>query len=166
VLRFAILAASLLVPAGVAVADPLWSAELRAGYGVAVGGGAGMASLRGSPITLELTGAIAVREEPHLYGFGGLVVETGDRSAAGLVGGVRLDPRFAGLRLSGGMQYIATPYTVWGPLAAIGACGRVGKALRLCGDVQATIYVGGSDLPDDKATSQFQLVLGVAIDDH
>jgi hypothetical protein len=78
-------------------------------------------------------------------------------------GRARIDPRWHGLRLGAGMTYIASPYTLWGPTFSIGAC-RGAHPLGLCADLQASIYVGGSDLPDDKATTQIQLVLGIAID--
>ena len=165
VLSRLLVAAALFLPAVPAAAEPLWAAERRAGYGVAVGGGAGMAGVRTSPLTLELTGAIAVVDQPRVLAVAGVIAETLDRSAVGGVGGVRLDPRFHGLRLGAGMTYFAAPYTLWGPSAAAGVCRRVGRVLSGCVDVQATFFVGGNDLPDDKASSQFQLVLGVAVDD-
>src|SRR4051812_33557511 len=80
---------------------PLISAEVRAGYGIAVGGGAGRASLRGSPLVLAAGVAIAVRDEPRMSGYGGLIVETLDRTGIGGEAGVTLEPR-ARLRLRAG----------------------------------------------------------------
>src|SRR5262245_37354587 len=131
-------------------AEPLWSAELRAGYGVALGGGAGMSSMRASPLTLELTGAIAVVDQPRLLAVAGVIAETLDRSAVGGVAGVRLDPRAHGLRIGAGLTYFAAPYTLWGPTAAAGVCRRATRVVVGCADVQASFFVGGDDLPDDR----------------
>src|SRR5262249_52283826 len=108
---------------GVARADSLWEADIRAGYGVAMSGSQGTMSARRSPLTLEATGAIAVNEEPNVAGFAGMVVETLDRSAVGTVVGARLTQ--GPLRLAGGGTWIFAPYTLWGAVASAGTCKRM-----------------------------------------
>src|SRR4051794_23066535 len=91
---------------------PPISAEVRPGYGVAVGGGAGRASLRGSPLVLAARVAVAVRDEPRMSGYGGLIVETLDRTGVGGEAGVTLEPRVR-LRLRAGGIAMVAPYQLW-----------------------------------------------------
>jgi len=156
----------LLVLAGAApaAADPLYEAELRVGYGISVGGGQGMTSTRSTPLTLAALGSIAINEEPRVLGFGGLVVETLDRSSAGVMAGVRLAPAGSPFRLAAAGTWMVAPFTLWGAIASAGACKRVGKAWSACGDLQLTAYVAGSDLPDGHSVTQFQGVLGMVFD--
>ena len=144
-------------------ADPLWDAEVRLGYGVAVGGGGGMTSTRATPLTIAALGSVAVEEEPHLSAYGGITAETLDRSSVGALAGVKLAPT-AHVRLTGGGAWIAAPYTLWGATGSIGTCGHMSRGMGLCGDVLLTSYFSGSDLPKGRSVTQFQLALGMVFD--
>jgi len=146
-----------------AAADPLWQAELRAGYGIAVSGsGAGM-SKRATPLTLSAIASWAFNDEPPLFGYAGLLVETLDRNAVGSVFGVRLSPRGSRLRLTGGGAWLVAPYTLWGATTSAGACMRA-LSRTVCGDLQLTAYFAGSDLAEGHSVTQAQLVFGVVFD--
>ena len=149
---------------GSPTADPLWQVELHAGYGVSVGGSGDRMSQRTTPLTLTAIAAIAVNDDPPLAGYGGLVVETLDRNAAGVVFGVELHPHGSRLHLAGGGSYLVAPYTLWGATASAGACFHAVRAVALCGDVQLTAFIAGSDLPDGATATQAQLVLGMVFD--
>lgn len=144
--------------------DPLWQVELHAGYGLAVGGSGDQMSRRPTPLTLTAIAAIAIDDDPPLAGYGGLVVETLDRNAAGAVFGVELHPHGSRLHFAGGGTYLVAPYTLWGATASAGACFHTVRTVALCGDVQLTAFIAGSDLPDGAAATQAQLVLGVVFD--
>jgi hypothetical protein len=144
---------------------PLWDAELRLGYGVSVGGGQGMTTTRTSPLTITAVGAVALSYEPPLAGWGGLVVETLDRTAVGATAGIRFTPMLRRIRLSAGGVALVAPYTLYGGTAAAGTCFGLGDlGLRACADVQLTAYFAGDDLAPGAAVTQLQLVLGVAFD--
>jgi hypothetical protein len=147
-----------------AAADPLWQAELRAGYGIAASGSGTQMAMRATPLTLEAVASFAFNETPPLAGYGGLTVETLDRNSVGAVFGVTLTPHGSHLRLSGGGTTIVEPYTLWGAIASVGVCGHASTELQLCADVRLTAYFAGSDLGDGRTISQAQLVLGVAFD--
>jgi hypothetical protein len=156
-----------LVSAGairIAAADPLWQAELRAGYGLAVGGSGAAMSARPTPLTLAAIVAFAFNQDPPLAGYGGLVVETLDRNAVGTAFGVTLSPSGSRLRLSGGGTLLVAPYTLWGATASAGACAHATSRTRLCGDLQLTAYFAGSDLADGHTVTQLQLVAGLVFD--
>jgi hypothetical protein len=145
-------------------ADSLWEAEVRAGYGVAVAGGPGMSAAHTSPLTLAATASIAVNEEPALFGFGGVTVETLDRASIGVLGGIRLVPAGSPLRVAAGATWIFAPKTMWGALASGGACHRTSHTMKVCGDLQLTSYFAGTDLPAGHMVTEAQLVLGVVLD--
>jgi hypothetical protein len=145
-------------------ADPLWQAELRAGYGVAVGGSGAAMSTRPTPLTLAAIASFAFNEDPPLAGYGGLLIETLDRSAVGAAFGVTLAPRGSRLRLSGGGSLLVEPYTLWGATTSAGACLHATLQTRLCGDLQLTAYFAGSDLADGHTVTQVQLVIGLVFD--
>jgi hypothetical protein len=147
-----------------ASADPLYEAELRVGYGLAVGGGDGMTTKRTTPLTLAAVAAIAINEAPPVSAYGGLVIETLDRSSAGVMAGVRLSPRDSMFRLAAAGTWIVAPYTLWGAIASAGACKRVGAGWSACGDLQLTTYVAGTDLPEGHTVTQIQAVLGMVFD--
>jgi len=147
-----------------AAADPLWQAELRAGYGVAVSGSGMALSTRPTPLTLAATVAFAFNEEPPLAGYGGLMIETLDRNAAGTVFGVQLTPHGSPLRLSAGGVWLVAPYTLWGATASAGACMHATARVGLCGDVQLTAYVAGTDLAGGRTVNQAQFVIGMVFD--
>jgi hypothetical protein len=151
-----------LLAAKPASADPLWDAELRAGYGVATGG-SGMTTTRKTPLTITALTHIAVNEDPPLAGYGGVTVETLDRNSVGAVFGVKLAVG-EHIRLAGGGTYIIAPYDLWGATASGGACTRAATTLSVCGDLQLTSYFAGSDLANNHAVTQIQLVLGMVLD--
>jgi hypothetical protein len=144
------------------VRDPaLITAEVRAGYGLLVGGGAGRASVRSSPLVLAARVAVAFREEPRMLGYGGLVLETLDRTGVGGEAGVALEPGRA-VRLRGGAIAMVAPYRLWGGALGGGRC--LGGAPRVCLDVDADVFVGGSDLPAGGAAVQIMLGVGIGFD--
>lgn len=144
--------------------ETLGEAELRLGYGIAVGGGeGGMTTKRPTPLTITALGAIATSDEPHTSAFGGFVIETLDRSSVGVTAGVRLQPTRA-IRLAAGGTWMFAPYTLWGATGSVGACARGKAKLGLCGDVQLTTYFAGTDLTDGRATTQIQAVVGMTFD--
>lgn len=145
-------------------ADPLWWGELRTGYGVAVSGSGSAMSVQSTPVTLAAIVSFAFNVDPPLSGYGGLLVETFDRNAAGAVFGVTLSPRDTPLRLSAGAAWLVAPYTLWGATASAGVCMHAATHVRLCADLQLTAYVGGSDLGEGRTVTQAQLVGGVAFD--
>jgi len=143
-----------------AVADDgsMWEVELRIGGGLAHGGHETMATNRPAPLTVSALVAIAVQEEPRVYGFGGIVAETLERTAIGVVGGGRLAVRDTPMRLSGGGVWMFAPKTLWGATASLGACSGAGM-FAVCGDVQLTAYVAGTALAKDDAEVQLQFVV-------
>jgi hypothetical protein len=145
-------------------ATPLWQLELHAGYGLTLGGSGTQSRWRTTPLTVTAIAAVAVVDDPALAGYGGLVVETFDRNAAGAVFGVELHPHGSRLHLAGGGTYMVAPYTLWGATASGGACFHTAPVVALCGDLQLTAFVGGSDLPDGVTATQVQLVLGMVFD--
>jgi hypothetical protein len=145
-------------------ADPLYQAELQLGYGLAMSGSGPAMSRRASPLTITATAVIAIDDAPPLAGYGGLVVETLDRNAAGAAFGVRLSPTGGRLHLSGGGVWIVAPYSLVGATASGGACLRATARAQLCGDLQLTAYFAGSDLADGHAVTQAQLVAGMVFD--
>jgi len=160
----ALVAASLGAIAAPAAAEPLWLAEISAGYGLAMSGKGVQMSRRPTPLTLTVTAACAFDEDPPLWGYGGLVVETLDRNAIGAAVGVRLTPHGSHLRVSGGGSVLIAPYTLWGATASAGACAHATRVVGLCGDVQLTAYFAGSDLAEGRTVTQAQLVLGLVFD--
>lgn len=156
--------AALVIAAAPATAEPLWQAEIRAGYGVATGGSGARMSTRKSPLTLAAIAAFAFNEEPLLYGYGGLLVETLDRNEAGATFGVRYSPRGSRLRLSGGGTWMVAPESLFGATASGGVCMQWKPSIGLCGDIQLTAFVAGSDLAPGRAITQAQLVAGMVFD--
>jgi hypothetical protein len=159
--RVLIVVALLAAPA---VAEPLADAELRLGYGVAMSGGGGMTAARTTPLTITAQAAVLVSDEPKLSAFGGLVVETLDKSSVGAVAGMRLAGFDRALRLSGGATTIIAPYTMWGAMASGGACKRNRKGLGACGDLQMTAYFAGTDLAEGRTVTHVQAVLSLVFD--
>jgi len=147
-----------------AALDPLWQAEVHAGYGVAVGGSGTRMSKRASPLSLAAIAAWAFNEDPPLWGYGGLVVETLDRNEVGATFGVRLSPRGSRLRLAGGGTWMVAPTMVFGATVSAGACMRWKPLIGLCGDVQLTEYFAGDDLAPGRAVTQAQLGVGMVFD--
>ena len=145
-------------------APPLWSVELSFGKGVEMGGGGEMTTTRGGPLTVSATVAIAIRDEPWLNAYGGMVAELIDRNAVGAAAGIQLPVHGTPLRLSGGATYMFSPFTLWGASAAVGGCARKLGQLKLCGDVELTAFFAGTDLAEGRTITQVQVKLGVAFD--
>lgn len=155
---------------------PLYGVELRVGYGVEMGGNGAEASpstkamaesssgivARTSPITISGIVAIAIREQPWINAYGGMVAETIDRNAVGAVAGLQLPIRGTPLRAAGGGTYIFAPFTLWGATASLGACKR--GRLGVCGDVMLTSYFAGTDLAEGRTVTQVQAAIGVVFD--
>jgi hypothetical protein len=158
IIRFLAIIAGL-APMYAASAEPaLFDAEVRISYGLATGGGSGRASFRDSPLVLAASGSMAIRDQPRTHGYAGIVVETLDRSGIGGEGGLMLMPSER-LRLRAGAIAIAEPYTLWG--AAVGGGYCAAGTMRVCADVSANMFVGGTDLPDGGVVSQ--VLFGVAM---
>jgi hypothetical protein len=145
-------------------AEPLWQAEIRAGFGVAVSGNGTQMSTRTTPLTVAAIAAFAFNEDPPLAGYGGFTVEMVDRSSVGTVFGVTLRPHDSHLRLSGGGVYIVAPYTLWGVTASAGLCFHITSRTGLCADAQLTAYFAGSDLADGRTSTAGQGLLGLVFD--
>jgi len=158
--------AVLVLLAHTAAADPppLYEAELRLGYGVAVDGGAGMMATRPSPLTIAATGSVAVSADPQVAAYAGLVAETLDRSSVGATAGARLTSPKLPIRLAAGGTWLFAPYTLWGLQGSAGACARSGTGLGLCADLQLTAYVAGTDLAPGRTVTQIQGVIGMVFD--
>ena len=156
----------ILLSSATAVADPsaLAQAELHLGYGLAMSGSGTTMSKRATPLTLTALVSYAFEDEPPLWGYGGLVVETLDRSAVGGVFGVKYTPRGSRLHLAGGGSVLVAPDSLIGATASGGYCRPQGKTLGVCGDLQVTSYFAGGDLADGRTVTQVQLVLGAVLD--
>ena len=122
-----------------------------------------MASRRPTPLTLTLTGALAIRDEPRLAAYGGLVAETLDRNSIGAVAGIRLTRPGSRLRFGAGAAYIFAPFTLWGATGSGGACFRK-VGMGVCADLQVTAYFMGNDLAEGHTVTQVQGVLGMVFD--
>ncbi|HLL21411.1 MAG TPA: hypothetical protein VK427_04725 [Kofleriaceae bacterium] len=158
--RLAVLALALATSP--AAADSLWTAELRAGYGVAIGGGQGTSTKRLSPVALDATISVAIHDQPRVFAYGGLAAETFDRSAVGATFGVRMHEPGTALRVAAGGTWLIAPYTLWGGVASAGLCTREDHGRRYCADAQLTAYFAGTDLAEGKTVLQAQLMLGFA----
>jgi len=143
--------------------SPLASVEARAGMGATLGGGQGSSAMVRSPLTLSALIDWAVRTDPWVSAYAGMVAEVGDRGGAGAVGGVRVKPDLGPIRFAAGATLIVAPYTLVGPSASFAVCGRNG-ATGYCLEGEATLFVEGSDLPDGQVATQLQLLVGVYVD--
>ena len=146
--------------ASTASAEPLWEAELRLGYGLAMGTGGGTMSRRLTPLTIEAIGSIAVNEEPAVAAYGGVILEMLNRNSVGGVFGVQLRPAGSRLRLAAGGAWIYAPYTMWGATGSIGMC-KGKSTMGLCAHLQLSSYFAGTDLPEGHTVTQVQLALGM-----
>jgi hypothetical protein len=153
-----------LATAGTAAADPLWDAELRLGYGVALGGGGEMTSTRATPLTISAIGSFLLRDDPALSAYGGLVVETLDRNSVGGLAGFKLRPGHGNVRLMAGGVAMSKPKTLWGASAGGGYCGHASPGFAMCGDVMLTSFFAGTDLAPGHTVTQIQLQLGLVFD--
>ena len=153
---------TLLALGGTATADPLWDAELRLGYGFSMASSDGSMSPRSAPLTIEVLAAVAIQDEPKLFGYGGFVVETLDRNSIGGSAGVQLAQGPLRARIGG--VYLFAPYSLWGAQASGGTCTHLSSSIRGCADLQLTEYFAGTDLVPGHAVTQVQLVFGMVID--
>lgn len=145
-----------------ASAEPLGDAEVRLGYGVALAERGEMTTRRATPLTVAAIAGVRTSYEPPLSAYGGLIAETLDRTSVGGLAGVRLEgERF---RASAGGVAIVAPRTLYGPMVTGGACTRAASSLRLCGDLQLTAYLGGTDLVDGHVVTHVQLAIAMVID--
>ena len=71
-------------------AEALVGVDLRIAYGLAAGGGAGRGAVRATPLLITATAALALSDAPRTYGYGGLTVETLDRTGVGGEGGLAM----------------------------------------------------------------------------
>ena len=152
--------------AGPARGESLWEAEVRAGYGLALGAESGMdtsASKRPSPLTLTVLGSMEISDEPILSTYGGFAIETIARNTFGFVGGLRVAVPGTPVRIAAGGVWVYAPATRWGATASVGTC-RMHKAIGFCGDMQLTAYVAGSALETGHSVTQLQAVLGMVFD--
>ena len=145
-----------------AAAESLAEVSARIGAGVAVGGGAGRSTLRGSPVVVSIDGAYAIRETPAAWGFAGVVVETYDRTGVGLQGGLAISLGSQG-KARVGARSIVRPYTLHGGLVGASWCRRAAP-LRGCVDLEGDLYIAGTDLPERTAVAQVVLAVGVTFD--
>jgi hypothetical protein len=153
------------VPASATPAsEPLWKAEIQAGYGVSVGGSGAAISVRPTPVTINAVVGVAMSDDPPLSIYGGLTAETLDRSAVGAVAGLELRPYGSHLHVLAGASALMMPYTLYGVTVGGGVCVHPARVFGLCFDVIATAFLGGSDLPEGRALTQTQLALGVVFD--
>jgi hypothetical protein len=137
--------------------------EVRAGWGLEVGGAAGQSVVKTSPMMFAARAAIAIQDEPAMWAYVGAMTEAGARSSAGVNAGVRFAPR-EHLRLSLGGLWITEPYSLFGGTLAIGSCLKASGAFHVCGDVEASLLWGGTDLPQGRSITQTMFVLGVRFD--
>jgi len=156
--------ACLVVLLRTASAEPLWDAELRLGYGLALSGSGQMSTTRATPLTIAAVGSFLLREDPALSAYGGFVVETLDRNSLGALAGVKIAPPHSHLRLMAGGIALARPRTLWGADASGGLCGRAAPGIAMCGDVVLTSYFAGTDLAPGHTVTEVQLQLGVVFD--
>ncbi len=166
-MRLALLTAVALTGSGTAAAraepQPLWAGEVRLGGGVSLSSAQGQMGMRRSPLTIAATAAIAVHDVPPLAVVGGLYLETLDRTAAGATAALRLTPG-AHMRLAIGATLLVAPYSLYGATGSVGACQRASAGLAFCGDLEITTFIAGSDLAEDHAVTQVQLIGAVRFD--
>lgn len=164
-MRLTLLAALLCTTTSALADEPaLGEAEVRFGYGLALAKRGEMSTRRATPLTITAIGSVRTSYEPPLSVYGGLVVETIDRTSAGGVAGVRLQPDGGTWRLAVGGVAIVAPQTLFGPSASGGLCMKSSKSTRLCGDAQLTVYIGGDDLAEGQVVTHVQLVGSVVVD--
>ncbi len=165
-MRIALLATLLLCAPRALATPPLVGLEARLGGGAAFGGGAGGSTWRLAPVQLDIQAEVALSRQPSLSLYGAGRIEGVDRIGGALGLGFRLRPLTGPLRFSiGALAYVA-PYTLLGANVAAGACLAVGKAvkIRLCADLETTLFFAGSDLPSNRVAGQFLVLTGVGFD--
>ena len=139
---------------GTAAADPMWDAEVRAGYG--------RTSTHSSSMTLAGVASFAIETEPALSAYAGLSLETMETASVGSLFGVKLTQ--GPIRLSGGGAWVFAPLTLWGVTGSIGACKRIGSKFSTCGDLELTAYFAGTAMDEGKTMAQAAFVVGFVVD--
>lgn len=147
---------------GPATAQPLAEVSARVGAGVAAGGGAGRSTVRASPVIATVEGAYAINDQPWVWGFAGLTLETHDRTGVGFEAGLAIAVGAHG-RARAGARIIAKPYTLHGATVGVSWCWPAAP-LRACADLAGDVYIAGTDLPAHTAVAQTVLSLGTAFD--
>jgi hypothetical protein len=141
--------------------QPLWTGELRLGYGFEYLGGANETSAHSAPLTIEGLASYAFSDDPWLYGYGGFLLETLGRNSIGGIGGVQIASGSLRARIGG--VYIIAPLSLYGMNASGGVCKKLSKVIKGCGDLSITEYFAGKDLAEGHAVTQVQLVFGMVI---
>lgn len=148
-----------------ASADPLAlvAVEGRMGAGIAMGGGQGGSTLKRAPFRAGALLERAILDMPWTSVTAGLIVETGDRmSVAGQVG-LRVATE-TGVRVGAHLTGLIEPFSLYGGGASLGRCVRTLERTSLCLDVELSVFVAGSDLPDQRVAGQLQVVIGARFD--
>jgi hypothetical protein len=147
-----------LLAARPAAAEPLAEVSARIGAGLAAGGGAGRSTLRvrGRHVRRR------VRDQRRAVRLGlrRPVLETYDAPASGsraacVRSGIAVGPL--------GARSLVRPYTLHGALVGASWCWPA-ASLRGCVDVEADLYVAGTDLPKKTAIAQLVVAIGVSFD--
>ncbi len=164
-----LVAALLLAGAASASSDeqpPLFAIEARISGGMALGGGAGKAVERVSPLSIGFLGELTLESEIRLTLVLGLYYEGVDRAAVGGIAGVRVHPHDGPFRFGAGLLGTFAPYTIMGADLSGGYCYSAGKkkTTHLCGDLEADLFFIGNDLPDHRVAAQLVLGFGVNFD--
>jgi hypothetical protein len=141
--------------------QPLWTGELRLGYGFEYVGGANETSAHSAPLTIEGLASYAFNDDPWLYGYGGFLIETLGRNSIGGIGGIQIASGSLRARL-GGVGIVA-PLSLYGMNASGGICKKLSKVIKGCGDLSITEYFAGKDLAEGHAVTQVQLVFGMVV---
>jgi hypothetical protein len=147
--------------------QPLLRIDVQIGGGLDIGdGGAAGPVWRAAPFTFTLLADYAVNTQPWVTLFGGLRGEALSRGGIGALFGARVHPYEGLLHIGAAAVAIVAPYTIAGLLGEAGLCARraLGEKIALCGDLEATAYFLGSDVPPGKVVTQLQLVFGVSFD--
>jgi hypothetical protein len=142
--------------------QPLWTGELRLGYGFEYVGGANETSAHSAPLTIEGLASYAFSDDPWLYGYGGFLLETLGRNSIGAISGIQIASGSLRARIGG--VYIFAPLSLYGMNASGGVCRHLTKSIKGCGDLSITEYFAGKDLAEGHAVTQVQLVFGMVLD--
>jgi hypothetical protein len=162
--RFILTTLAVATLGGSAHAESLFEAEVRLGYGLAMGSETdAMTAKKTSPLTITAIGSMEISDDPVISTYGGFAVETMSRNTFGLVGGLRVAVPGMPVRIAAGGVWVYAPASRWGATASVGSC-RTRKALGLCGDVQLTSYIAGDAIEHGHSVTEIQAVFGMVFD--